>query len=67
MEKKENLKGWLDNLVDQRMKEAGFTVQTTPTQKNQQEATPVKGTITFLKEKSAKKAKPHSQKPKVKK
>lgn len=66
MEKKDSLKGWLDNLVNQRMKEAGFTVQTTPIQKNQQEATRLKGTITFLKGKSAKKAKLRSQKPKAK-
>ena len=67
MEKKESLKDWLDNLVDQRMKEAGFTVQTTPTRKPQQEATPVKGTITFLKGTSAKKAEEHFQNRKDKK
>ena len=67
MEKKENLKGWLDNLVDQRMKEAGFTVQTTPTQKTPPETTPVNGTITFLKGTLAKKAEQHFQQQKDKK
>lgn len=61
MEKKESLKDWLDNLVNQRMKEAGFTVQTTPTQTSPQEATPVKGTITFLKGELAKKVEEHFQ------
>ena len=67
MEKKESLKDWLDNLVDQRMKEAGFTVQTTPTQKTPQEATPVKGTITFLTDTLAKKVEAHFQHQKDKK
>ena len=67
MEKKENLKDWLDKLVNQRMNEAGFTVQTTPIQKNQQEATRLKGTITFLKGTLAKKAEQHFQQQKDKK
>ena len=66
MEKKETLKDWLERRMDEDMKSLGFTRQTTPTQKSQQGTTPIKGTITFLKGKSAKKAKGRSQRPKDK-
>ena len=57
MEKKETLKDWLERRMDEDMKSLGFTRQTTPTHKSQQETTLTKGTITFPKGKSAKKAK----------
>lgn len=67
MEKKESLKDWLDKLVNQRMNEAGFTVQTTPIQKTPPEATPINGSITFLKDTLTKKVEQHYQQLKDKK
>ena len=60
-EGKLDLKEWLEQDIDKRMKEAGFMKQETPTQKNQKETTPVSGTVTFLKGESAKKAERHYQ------
>ena len=64
MEKKASLKDWLERRMDEDMRSLGFTRQTTPTRKSQQETTPVRGIITFLKGESEKKAKEHFRKPK---
>ena len=56
-EGKQNLKEWLDNLINERMKKLGLTIiETSTPHKNEQVNTPVSGTITFLKGDSAKKA-----------
>lgn len=64
-EKQEDLVDWLEKQLTKDMKELGFTLQTTPSQKQKtQENTPVSGTITFLKGDSAKKAMEFYQKKK---
>ena len=50
-----DLKAISNQIIDEAMKKAGFTLQETPTQKQKtQETTPISGKITFLKEESAK-------------
>ena len=57
----ESLMDWLERTIDEGMKELGFTLQTTPTQTSQTEATPISGRITFLNGEPAKKAQQHFQ------
>ena len=49
MQRKEDLKDWLERRMDEDMKELGFTKQITPSQTKQKVNTPISATITFVK------------------